>query len=51
MMQLQQVLRDDSDRERTRNILAEMLGPVTLGRDAETGENVQGPFDKIAREP
>ncbi len=36
--QLQQVLHDDSDRERTRRILSEMLGQVTIGRDLETGE-------------
>ena len=39
IMQLQQVLNEDGDRQRTRRILAEMLGPVTLLRNRETGEN------------
>ncbi|WP_235581158.1 MULTISPECIES: recombinase family protein [unclassified Rhizobacter] len=36
--QLQEVLRDESDRTRTRQILTDMLGQVTIGRDLETGE-------------
>jgi site-specific DNA recombinase len=39
VLQLQHVLNDEGDRQRTRLILAEMLGPVTLLRDQETGEN------------
>lgn len=38
VLQLQEVLRDESDRTRTRQILADMLGQVTIGRDLETGE-------------
>ncbi len=39
VLQLQQVLDDETDRAQTRRILAGMLGPVTLLRDEETGEN------------
>lgn len=38
VMQLQHVLSDELDRARTRQILADMLGQVTIGRDEETGE-------------
>lgn len=37
--QLQQVLDGETDRERTRHIRSEMLGQVTLVRDAESGED------------
>ena len=42
VMDLQRVLTegiDPADLARTRALLAEMLGTVTIGRDAETGEN------------
>lgn len=35
LLQLQAALESDSDRDRTRALLAEMLGPVTLTRDEE----------------
>lgn len=35
VMQLQQVLESEEDRDRTRQLLAEMLGPVTIGRDPD----------------
>lgn len=35
LLQLQQALESDADRQRTRELLAELLGPVTLTRDAE----------------
>jgi hypothetical protein len=38
VLQQQEVLRDETDRTRTRQILADMLGQVTIGRDLETGE-------------
>ena len=38
VLQLQEVLRDESDRTRTRQILTDMLGQVKIGRDLETGE-------------
>ena len=34
LLQLQQALESDADRQRTRELLAELLGPVTLTRDA-----------------
>jgi hypothetical protein len=36
--QLQEVLAEEKDRVQTRQILAEVLGEVTVGRDRETGE-------------
>ena len=39
ILQLETVLQGDHDRQRTRAILADMLGPVTLVRNFETGEN------------
>lgn len=39
VLQLQDVLNEHGDRQRTRQILADMLGPVTLIRDLESGEN------------
>lgn len=35
VLQLQQVLESDGDRDRTRQLLATMLGPVTIGRDPD----------------
>ena len=35
MLQLQQALEVDTDRERTRAMLADILGPVTLTRDQQ----------------
>ena len=39
MLQLQEALSQDDDRQRTRQILADMLGAVTLLKDSETGES------------
>ena len=39
VLQLQTVLSEDADRAKTRQLLADMLGPVTLVRDRATGEN------------
>lgn len=38
VLQLQNVLEEETDRDRTRQLLADMLGQVTIGRDSETGE-------------
>lgn len=39
VLELQRVLTEEADRQQTRQILADMLGPVTLLRDRETGES------------
>jgi hypothetical protein len=39
MLQLQEALSHDDDRQRTRQILADMLGAVTLLKDSGTGES------------
>jgi DNA invertase Pin-like site-specific DNA recombinase len=38
VLQLQQVLEQETDRDRTRAILADMIGTVVIGRDQATGE-------------
>ncbi|CAN5343905.1 recombinase family protein [soil metagenome] len=50
VLQLQQVLDEEGDRDRTRHILSEMLGPMTLVRDAESGEDfaeLDGPAERL----
>ena len=38
LMQLQEVLNEEGERARTRTILADKIGPVTVGRYATSGE-------------
>ena len=38
VMQLQTVLEEEANRDRTRQLLSSMLGDVTIGRDVATGE-------------
>ncbi|MBV8034774.1 hypothetical protein [Roseateles sp.] len=38
MLELQRVLEEGADRDGTRQLLADMLGPVLIGRDAESGD-------------
>ena len=50
MLQLQRVLEEDADRDRTRALLADMLGPVLIGRDADTGETwaeIEKPAERL----
>ncbi len=50
LLQLQTALTDEEDRARTRQILADLLGPVTIGRDAETGETyaeIEEPAERL----
>ncbi|WP_414708853.1 recombinase zinc beta ribbon domain-containing protein [Roseateles sp.] len=37
VLELQRVLEENADRDRTRALLADILGPVLMGRDADTG--------------
>ena len=39
LLQLEEALRSENDRQRTRQILADLLGQVTLLRDEATGES------------
>jgi hypothetical protein len=51
VLELQRVLDEDTDRDRTRQLLADMLGPVLIGRDAETGETwaeMKKPAERLA---
>ncbi|MBV8603601.1 MAG: recombinase zinc beta ribbon domain-containing protein [Pelomonas sp.] len=50
MQELRRVLEEDTDRDRTRRLLADMLGPVLIGRDAETGETwaeIEKPAERL----
>ena len=49
LLQLQQALESDADRQRTRELLAELLGPVTLTRD-DTGDwaEMEEPAARVA---
>ncbi len=50
MLELQRVLEEDADRDRTRALLADMLGPVLIGRDADTGETwaeIEKPAERL----
>jgi site-specific DNA recombinase len=38
LMQLQGILEDEADRDRTRRLLADMMGPVTIEKEEGTGE-------------
>ncbi len=51
VLELQRVLDEDTDRDRTRALLADMLGPVLIGRDADTGETwaeMEKPAERLA---
>lgn len=50
VLELQRVLDEDADRDRTRALLADMLGPVLIGRDADTGETwaeIEKPAERL----
>jgi site-specific DNA recombinase len=50
ILELQRVLEEDADRDRTRALLADMLGPVLIGRDADTGETwaeIEKPAERL----
>ena len=51
LMQLQQVLNEEGERAQTRAILADMIGPVTVGRDETWGEvyaEIEEPAGRLA---
>ncbi|NCT85457.1 MAG: recombinase family protein [Comamonadaceae bacterium] len=51
VLELQRVLDEDADRDRTRQLLADMLGPVLIGRDADTGATwaeMEKPAERLA---
>ena len=50
VLELQRVLEEDADCDRTRALLADMLGPVLIGRDADTGETwaeIEKPAERL----
>ncbi len=50
MLELQRVLEEDADRDRTRALLADMLGTVLIGRDAESGDmwaEIEKPAERL----
>ena len=50
LMQLQQVLNEEGERARTRAILADMIGLVTVGRDETSGEvyvEIEEPAERL----
>ena len=51
VLELQRVLDEDTDRDRTRALLADMLGTVLIGRDADTGATwaeMEKPAERLA---